>query len=482
MTRFNTPSGQRTRTTNLAGGDAYVESPKLELVSILLTSFVQDQFYRGASNTMERAKELIGKIDPLFAAKAAVFARNEYGMRSISHFVAGEIGHSTKGADWTKRFFSKVVRRVDDITEILAYYLSTYGKPLPNSMKKGLADAFGKFDTYQLAKYRAEGKAMSLIDAVNLVHPKPNRKNAKALKALVEGTLRSEDTWESRLTKAGQEAETEEQKVEMKKDAWADLIKSRKIGYFALLKNLRNILEQAPEIVPDAVELLKDESMIRKSLVLPFRFSTAIEEIQKVTWSGVTDILRALNEALEISISNVPKFDGKTLVVVDESGSMRGRPIEMASLFASILVKSNDCHLMLFSNDARYLMVNPMDSLLTIRQIITKDFVGAGTNFVAPFARAAHPYDRIILLSDMQGWMRTLYGGNLPGPAFGQYKKRFNVNPYVYSWDLQGYGSLQLPERNVFCIAGFSEKVFDMMKMLEQDRQALVHTIEQVEI
>jgi len=217
MSKFNTKS-TGTKTTNLAGGEAFQESPELEFISILLTSFVQDQYYRSASDGINRVKALVKACDKEFCAKAAIYARNEFGMRSISHVVAGEIAKQVKGKEWTKRFFDKVVYRVDDITEILSYYMGEYKKPLPNSLKKGLAKAFDKFNEYQLAKYRGEGKQLSLVDAVNLVHPSPFNGNADALKKLVNGELVSKDTWESELTKAGQNAESKEDKVEKKKD------------------------------------------------------------------------------------------------------------------------------------------------------------------------------------------------------------------------------------------------------------------------
>jgi hypothetical protein len=52
----------------------------------------------------------------------------------------------------------------------------------------------------------------------------------------------------------------------------------------------------------------------------------------------------------------------------------------------------------------------------------------------------------------------------------------------VYSFDLQGYGSLQFPEQNVFALAGFSDKVFDLMQLLETDRIALIREIEKSEL
>jgi hypothetical protein len=46
------------------------------------------------------------------------------------------------------------------------------------------------------------------------------------------------------------EMEVLPEKEAFKKEVWTQLIKERKIGYFALLRNLRNILEQAPDLVP----------------------------------------------------------------------------------------------------------------------------------------------------------------------------------------------------------------------------------------
>lgn len=200
MSRFNKKT-KTTSTVNFAGGKAYKESSKLEFVSILLTSFVQNQYYRSAEDTIKRISELIESFkDKLFCAKASIYARNTFGMRSVTHIVSAIIAYLVKGEKWTKKYFEKVVHRVDDITETLSYYFNNYGKPLPNSLKKGLAKAFNKFDLYQLSKYRAEGKDISLVDAVNLLHPKAVEKNKEALKKLIKGELKSTgetETWES---------------------------------------------------------------------------------------------------------------------------------------------------------------------------------------------------------------------------------------------------------------------------------------------
>lgn len=500
--KFNKPT-RANRVENYAGGEAFQESPELELVSILLSSFVKGQYYRSEDETIDKVGTLIDAIsDKTFPAKAAIYARTKFGMRSITHVLAAELAKRIKGEPWTKNFYDKVVYRPDDIIEILSFYLNKYSKPIPNSLKKGLALSFGKFDAYQLAKYRGEGKAISLIDAVNLVRPKPNDKNAEALKKLVAGKLKSTETWEANLTEAGKRAETDEQKDKFKAQAWTKLIKERKLGYFALLRNLRNISEQAPELINDAAAMLTDEKLIKKSLVLPFRFMTATKQLQE---DGVNSnvIYKAINDALEISFANVPKFDGKTLVVVDHSGSMDSTEhgnltnFEIGALFGVALAKSNDADFMYFGDIAKYAGINPVDSTPTLVEKLDKlndgsgfymwntepgratgTEVGHGTNFHAIFEEANKAYDRIVIFSDMQGWVNY----DAPTSSFAEYKRRTGSNPKIFSIDLAGYGTLQFPERDVFILAGFSDKIFDLMKLLESDRQAMINEIKKIEI
>ncbi len=228
MAKFNrNVKGEKNKpdAVNLAGGaESFAQEPKRELVSLVLTSFVQDKFYRGAETELEKVTELAARVDPEFVAKLAVFARNEFGMRSISHVLAVELGDKDRGARWRRRFYNRVIRRVDDMTEIMALWGSRNGKPWPQAMKRGFAQAIGRFTPYQLAKYRMEGKAVKLIDVVNIVRPVATERNGDGLRRLVEGTLRNEDTWESRITAAGQEGGTKEETQERKTEAWAEMI------------------------------------------------------------------------------------------------------------------------------------------------------------------------------------------------------------------------------------------------------------------
>lgn len=479
MAKFNTKQ-KRTRnvTENLAGGQAYALDKKTEFATILLSWFCEDQFYRTTGETTKRVKELVKDLDPTFVAKSAIFARDKFNMRSATHLVAAELAKNAKGVANLRRFFDKVVVRPDDMTEIVS--LASVGSRnngkarLPKALKEGFKTAFDKFDGYQLAKYRGEGKDWSLIDIVNMVRPIPTDANYEALKMLVADKLRSKDTWEAKLTKAGK---NEGEKAQV----WADLLQENKLGYMALLRNLRNIIQQAPECIDLACKRLTNERAIKKSRVLPFRFLSAYKEIEDM--QGTSKVLKAISQAADISLQNVPSLEN-TLVVLDDSGSM-GSPVaggkmtcvEAGALFSAALVKSNDSEFMMFSSDARYFNLDSSMPVLPMVKHIMRNTSYCGTNFNSIFRTINKAYDRIIIFSDEQGWE----GYYSPEKAFQDYKIKFNCNPYVYSVDLRSYGTTQFNNKRVSTISGFSEKIFDIMEMVESDKEALVREIEAVE-
>lgn len=463
MSKFN--ERKKAKVVNKAGGKAYKESYEMQFVSLLLTSFMNDKFYETEKSTIDRMKDLIEKCDKEFCAKAIVYARREFGMRSVTHVAASILAKYISNEEWAKGFFNSVVYRVDDMTEIISYHLSNKEK-ISNAMKRGFSKAFSKFDKYQIAKYRCENNNVKLVDVVNLIHPKYSEKNGDAIKQLVEGTLKSTDTWESMLTEAGGD---KDKKIR----AWKSLLSENRLGYFALLRNARNIVSLEDEELNNlCFKALVNKDAIHKSLVLPFRFVTAYKELQGIS----SEAMSYISEACEIACDNMPKFEGKTLVALDTSGSMYSVS-NIASLFAAAFVKSNKCDLITFNYGASYKTVNWNDSLITIHQSL--NFCGGGTNFPSIFNVANKKYDRVIILSDMQSWM----GYYSPKAAFELYKISYRIDKcHVYSIDLTGYGTLQLPEKDVYCIAGFSEKIFDLMKNMELGFDALFDKINEVEL
>ena len=121
-------------TTNFEGGRAFTQTAKLELASVLVTTFLEDEFYRTEKDTVQRIRELMGKVEPKFSAKAALFARNTYGMRSVSHLVAGEVAKTVKGRAVDEAFLlegrAPTGRRARD-ARLLSVDLRSSGAELP---------------------------------------------------------------------------------------------------------------------------------------------------------------------------------------------------------------------------------------------------------------------------------------------------------------------------------------------------------------
>ena len=344
---------------------AFKMADKELLVSTVMTTFLQNSYYEREDEIVKRITDLVDKVDPLFSAKLAIYARNEGNLRSVSHLVSALLAKYVSGTDWGKRFYNRIVVRPDDISEIVSAYAILNGmglhdlKKIPNSIKKGFKEALERLDAYQIDKYKMQNRDVSLIDLVRLFHPKGNEKNAEAYKRLVNGEsladLYETKILEKEMTKAGQTTKdaTQEEKDEAKREAITAVLDNVKgMPVMNLLRNLRNILLYAPDKVNDACEQLTIEKKILNSRLLPFRFATAYAEIEKMQYGDtkskttssivfeseetkqqVTEsrfnelkqnLLDAIEGAIEIACQNIPELEGNCAILCDHSGSCRG--------------------------------------------------------------------------------------------------------------------------------------------------------------
>lgn len=498
----NTKAGGK-KVVNHQGGTSFTLSAKEQLATFLLSQFMTGGFYETQNDQHARLVEMISNVDPVFAAKAAIYARDKFGMRTVTHVVGARLPQLVKGQPWMKNAISSMIVRPDDAVEMMAYHKSVITGPIPNALKKGVALGLRRFDGFQLDKWNKGGK-FNLVDTVNLVTGgKKGRYRGNVISetanGLVQGKLETAETWETKLSQAGQS----EDKDAAKAEAWQEMVMSGKIGHMALLMNLRNILETADtlseakgrELVNKVFELLSNEKRVVNSRVFPFRYITTLDEISKMTLKNLRNrnvVVDGLNAALDISVMQViPKFDGKTLIAVDDSGSMTGATVggdrsvrrmvsDVAAQLAAFVYKSNpDSEVIYFAYNARSgKYVNPSDSTTTVVQGIRKEIGrGGGTYFNQIFDWMGDKfYDRVIILSDMQG-------ADSVQREIDNYRRNVNPDVFIHSLDLAGYGtSMFAPNNNVAKYAGFSEKVFTLMAQAEEDPKALVNEIEAVEI
>lgn len=459
MSRFNTKAPS-TKTENLAGGVAFKHDTKTELVHAVLTTFLENKFYESGDARAKRIVQLVSGVSADFVARLAVIARTEFNLRSVSHLLLGELSKVAHGTDLVKRAVEKAVVRPDDMTEVTSYLEGKLSKQL----KRGFRRAILKFSPYQLAKYRMEGKKVKLVDIFNLVHPKvqfASEEQKKAWEMLMKGELKSEETWESRLSSG-----------EDKAKVWKDLVMEEKIGYMALLRNLRNIEQQADEMTQEkAAQMICDEALVRKSRQLPFRFFNAYENV------STRQMHNAIAKALDISVSNVPELSGQTLIGIDTSGSMSGECIKKASMLAAALIKKANCDVVLYDTSVKQVTFNSLDSVMSNAEKIQRLAMGGGTETSLVFKAAAKigtKYSRIIILSDNESWNDGYRG------VQGHYNEYAKLNPdcFVYAIDIQGYGTKDVTGDKVEHLCGFSERIFDFMLTKERGIENLTNYIE----
>ena len=194
MAKFNEKKTvKQPESVNFMGEKAFLLKPKEEFISSIMTTFLSKDgsYYESSDEEVNRILSLLEKIDPLFACKAAIYARENGNMRSISHLLGAALAKHISGQEYAKRFYNRLIVRADDMSEIVSAYASLNGmslkdiKKIPNSIKKGFKEALERLDAYQLDKYKMKNREVSLIDLIRLFHPKGNQKNAEAFKRLV---------------------------------------------------------------------------------------------------------------------------------------------------------------------------------------------------------------------------------------------------------------------------------------------------------
>jgi hypothetical protein len=488
MSKFNqTAREEKLQTTNKSGVPAYAMAEKDKLVTQVLTSLFNEKKYYG-----DNSKEIIQTVksilehDAKFIANLALFARNEMHLRTISHVLTSELANHPNGKQYARATINKVVERVDDMSEILAYSLDKYSKPIANSMKKGLVDAFLRFDEYSLAKYNKDSKEIKLKDILCLTHPRPTTTaQSDMFKRLMEGNLEVPKTWETELSAKGNT-----------KAVWENLITEKKLGYMAMMRNLRNIIKSGASNMNEVYSFLANEERVLKNKQLPFRYYSAYKVLTN-EGLATSKILDTLETALKLSCKNVQPLSGKTLIAVDTSGSMSS-PVsaksDMTCVEIGILMMAmanyicDDSISVAFDTSLRDITLPTSNGIISNAKSVRN--TGGGTDITLPIQHLINKnikVDRIIMLSDNEincGWDSGRSGGwgrqsqtscqNL----VDQYRKTINPDVWVHAIDLQGYGTQQFKGKNTNIIAGWSEKTLEFISMAEKGFGNIVSTVE----
>lgn len=476
MAKFN--KAVSNKTVNKEGHVAYQMTDKSKLVTQVLTSFFNEKkFYSDNSKDLLETAKRVAAADPQFLSNLAVFARCEFNMRSVAHVLTAILANVPEGKPYVRSTVKAVSLRGDDVTEIMSFYLATFGKPIPNSLKKGIADVMNGFDAYTLAKYKGDGHAVKMRDLLCLCRPKPQTKKQEELfKLCLEGNLEIPETWETELSANGNNKET-----------WEKLIAGGKVGYMALLRNLRNIIKAKPSNRQKVLDRIADEKAVRKSRQLPFRFLSAYKELSKL---GITDsaALDALESAIDASLANLRPIPGKSVIAIDVSGSMSStisaksdiRCCEIAMLIGLIANRLCESAIVYtFDTSIEKLSVPKRAGILYAA--VHESMYGGGTNMDLPFTQMMKDKikcDRVIIISDnMCNSGGSYYCRQTVQSLADRYRNDTGNDIWVHAIDLMGYGTQQFAGPKTNIVAGWSEKVFDFIALAEQGEGNLEKTI-----
>ncbi|GAA1199115.1 TROVE domain-containing protein [Kitasatospora gansuensis] len=485
---------------NHEGGTGYVREPKAELFLLAAANFVgQRSFYESAEARDDRYSALVRRLavsDPEWTLGLLRWLRQDAQLRTAALVGAAEFARArlTAGArGHSRQAIDAVLQRADEPGELLAYWTTRYGRSLPSPVKRGIADAVRRLYTGRaLLKYDTLSKDYRFGDVLELTHPAPDpgkpwqaglfrhaldrRHRADRAtppaddrlllarhelstvpvadrRALVTGPGGAE-----RLVAAGMTWEALAGWLQGPLDAavWAAVIPS--MGPMALVRNLRNFDRAGLDDEPAAevARRIGDPAEVARSRQFPFRYLAAYRNAPSARWKP------ALELALRHSLANVPELPGRTLVLVDRSGSMFDQPsgrtqlnrADSAAIFGTALkVRAADADLVQFGTGSRVVTVQEGEPVL---RVVGRFGMLGGTDTAGAIRKHYQDHDRVVVITDEQAH---------PGaPVFGPVPEQVPV----YTWNLAGYQAGHASSGpNRYTFGGLSDAAFRLIPLLE---------------
>lgn len=435
MSSINCTPRQPSRTTNRVGTIVPVISAEKQLERMTLAAMLwEKQFYLDGKSHAELVQELVSKCNPDFVAALALKARTQFKLRHIPLLLTRELARigKLKADD-----LNAVIQRADEMSEFLSLYWKDGKGPISNQVKKGLAKAFVKFNEYQLAKFDKNSATVSLRDVMFLSHAKPSSVDQEALfKRVTNQELVTPDTWETQLSAGADKLET-----------FQRLMDENKLGALAFLRNLRNMVQAG--VSEDQIRGYANRVNVDK--VLPFRYVAAAQIVPQLE-----DMLEKM---MLRSLASTEKLPGKTVLLVDVSGSMFGTKVSTksdldrfdAAAALAMLCKEVCEDVEIYTFSTKLVRVAPRSGFALKEAMSTSQGHG-GTYLRGALEALTTKHDRIIVFTDEQTYDR-------PGaPACGT-GYIVNVAAYQNGVNHDAWTT----------VTGFSESVIDYIRESEKE-------------
>lgn len=504
---YNQILNDQKKVLNHEGAECHRVSPEMELYTLACSMAMSPKFYEMPQAQIDRLVLLMRNVDAEYVARLAVYVRTHMGLRSVPLLMAVELARLHSGDNLVSRMVEKVVVRADEIAELLMCYqwrnpstgIKKLGR-LSNQIRTGLQHAFNQFDEYQFAKYDNKQLNVKLRDALFIVHPKPkDDEQQKIFDKIANDQLQIPYTWETELSRLGQQAyEDEHAREKAFRQKWEELVVSGKLGYMALLRNLRNILNAGvgEDVIRSVADRIADEHEVARARQFPFRYLSAYKELLNVACVHTPLILNALEDAAIASSKRILGINptDRVMLACDMSGSMQHslsrngsvQYYEVGNMLAMLLQhRASNVISGIFADEWKVTNL-PQKSILSNVHSISQRIgeVGYGTYGGKPIEWLIAQeivVDKVMFFTDCQFWGNSDFDRYFTD-LWEKYKC-IAPNARLYLFDLAGHGQMpiEIPRRDVTLIAGWSDRIFDMLASLDNGEN-LVEEIMKVEL
>jgi len=496
---------------NEAGAPAYAFSPKHRLAQYAATGCLSGTYCASAEVQLDTLLALCREVDARFVAQTAVYCREQGYMKDTPALLAAVL--ATRGQDYLPVMFERIVRNGKMLRNFVQIVRSgAVGRKSLGSRPKRLIQGWLNRAGERELLQAAVGTRPTLADVVKMIHPKPAEPWREAFFAWLMGKPHDEsalppitrafEAW--KRDRSGPLPDVPFQMLtalELDATQWASV--ARQGGWQMVRMNVNTFARHGAFEVPGTIKAvaakLRDRKAIARAGVFPYQLLAAC---QAVADSVPLQVRRALEEALQISLANVPKLARRVVVCPDVSGSMQSpvtgrrgsattavRCIDVAALVAAALLRKNpETRVLPFENDVVAVDLDPTAPVLANARKLAA-IGGGGTNCSAPLARLNRERfkaDLVVFVSDNESWVDASRRGATATLQEWEALRRRNPGARLACVDIQPYGTSQAPERpGILNIGGFSDAVFPMLAAFAAGKLNADHwvgVIEQIEL
>ncbi|QAY78370.1 TROVE domain-containing protein [Sphingosinicella sp. BN140058] len=468
---------------------AYTYGPEHKLAQLAATGTLQDSFYGAAENQLADVLAAAKAVDPLFVAKAAIYARRRGAMKDMPALLTAWL--TLADPDLAVSVFGRVIdngRMLRNFVQIMRS--GVVGRSSLGTRPKRLVQQWLERASIRTLMHAATGKDPSLADIVRMVHPKPADEGRRAFYAWLIGKPYDVDQLPAEIAafeawKRCPEGPLPDVPFEwltafdLTAAHWAEL--AGRMGWQALRMNLNTLARQGAFAVEGCAEQvaarLSDAAEIARARVLPYQLMVALG----TAGDGMPLVVQAaLEQALETSLASVPALPGRVVVCPDVSGSMSApvtgyrkgasskvRCIDVGALVAAAVLRRNrDALLLPFEQKVVPITLDPF-ARVAVNAASLAAVGGGGTNVSAPLAllnRDREEADLVVIVSDNESWVdATRHGATATMREWERLKNRCRGAKLVCI-DLQPYGTTQAKARkDILNVGGFSDAVFETL-------------------